>query len=111
MNKIKNYISALESVIKPRDIKGSSIELRDFLDLYEQDYISSPVTPSNKDDGSGFIYQASITPKGALALAQWKDYISEKSILGKLQKNLGILFWLVIGAALPVLIKSLNTLI
>ncbi|KAA3638134.1 MAG: hypothetical protein DWP95_13295 [Proteobacteria bacterium] len=111
MNKINNYITALESVIKPRDIKGSSIELRDYIDLYEQGYISSPVSPSNKNDDSAFIYQASITPKGALALAQWQDYLSEKSAWGKSKKTIGRLFWLLIGTSLPTFIKLFESLL
>lgn len=111
MNKIKCYITALESVINPRNISGPSADLRDYIDLLVQGYISSPIEPITSIEDDTSIHQASITPKGALALAQWSDYLSEKSIRGQLKKNLGILFWLVIGAALPLLIKFLNTLI
>lgn len=111
MNKIKNYITALESVIKPRDIKGSRIELRDYIDLLEQGYISSPIEAITDMDDNTSIHQASITPKGALALAQWQDYLSDKSAWGKSKKTIGRLFWLLIGASLPTFIKLFESLL
>ncbi|GAA4814435.1 hypothetical protein GCM10011365_03760 [Marinicella pacifica] len=111
MNKINNYITALESVIKPRDIKGSRVELRDYTDLLGQGYISSPMEAITDMDDNTSIHQASITPKGALALAQWKDYMSEKSIWGQSKKTLGRLFWLLIGASLPLFIKLFESLL
>lgn len=41
-----------------------------------------------------------ITPKGALALFEWKRAIEERSIKGKVMNNLNRFFWLLTGVLL-----------
>ncbi|HCC80937.1 MULTISPECIES: hypothetical protein [unclassified Methylophaga] len=58
-----------------------------------------------EDDKVNTNNKITITPKGALALFEWKDGLQKKSFLHRLQEASFNLFWLVVGAVLTFLVR------
>ena len=100
MNKLEQYVSSLEVLTRKQTLKGHADEYRDVVQLIDEGLVGSSIEPQTNLENEVVIYDAEITPKGALALVEWKNVIWKNSTSGKASSIIDKLLFLAIGAIL-----------
>jgi hypothetical protein len=105
MSKIEKYIEILELCQSPQDFEGTGDEHVDHLLLIKSGLIGSAYDndkPYSHDvDGTFSGYNLVITPKGAIALVEWKRLLYELSIRGRVVDFIEKPLWIVFGFSIP----------
>ena len=93
---IKTYVNLLESCSSGEILAP---------DRHEEDSRSIAIRLL-QDEGLVFISEherfsvVTITPKGAMALIEWKEFVEKRTIKHKLASEASKLFWMIVGATI-----------